>query len=390
MVASEQTLPHDVRAREFPITAEYTYLNTATQGPLPASTCWAIEQATIRAQFPDTPRANVDQPIADLARMRVAKLLSVGEDDLTFTSNTTHGLNICAHGIDWRPGDNVVLPDCEFPSLMHVWLQLRSLGVEVRVVRWHGDGPSVDAIMAAVDPRTRVVSCSAVAWDTGYRIDLEALGRRCAQAGCLLVVDGIQEVGAVELDPQSLQLSALAFHGYKWLLSGFGCGALYVSPRALDQIRPRFVGEQSFVGDGVPADTAPVWQPGARRYTVGGANAMGLTALAASLSLIEQIGLPTIDAHNRALSQLLVDGLRQHAPDVRLITPTDPARRAAIVTFTLGDRARDEALVRRLGEQGIVVALRPRGVRVSPHLYNSAAEIERLLHAIRPAIATLV
>jgi selenocysteine lyase/cysteine desulfurase len=384
MIAS--VLPHDLRAREFPITAEYTYLNAATQGPLPTSTCRAIEQATIRAQFPETPRAHVDQPVADLARTRLARLLGVGADDLTFTSNTTHGLNICAHGIDWRPGDNVVLPEYEFPSLTCTWLQLRSIGVEVRCVPWGGDGPSVDVVMAAVDSRTRVVSCSAVAWDSGYRIDLEELGRRCAQAGCLLVVDGIQAVGAIELDPQALQLAALSMHGYKWLLSGFGCGALYVSPRAIDQIRPRFVGEQSFINDGDPTGATAAWKPGARRYTVGGANAPGLTALAASLALIEQVGLPAIAAHNYALTQLLIDGLRHDAPDVQLISSLDPARRAAIVTFSLGDRARDEALVRCLGEQGIVVALRPRGVRVSPHVYNSAAEIEHLLRAVRLTI----
>jgi len=386
MVASAPPLAHDLRAREFPITAEYTYLNAATQGPLPTSTCRAIERATARAQFPDTPRAHVDQPIADLARTRLARLLSVGADDLTFTPNTTHGLNICAHGIDWRPGDNVVIPDREFPSLMFTWLQLRSIGVEVRCVPWDGDGPSVDVIMAAVDSRTRAVSCSAVAWDTGYRIDLEALGRRCAQAGCLLVVDGIQAVGAIELDPRALQLSALSTHGYKWLLSGFGCGALYVSPRAIDQIRPRFVGEQSFTDDSEPTGAGAAWQPGARRYTVGGANALGLTALAASLALIEEAGLPAIAAHNHALAQLLVDGLRHAAPDVQLVSSLDPERRAAIVVFSLGDRDRDEALVRHLGEQGIVVALRPRGVRVSPHMYNSAAEIERLLRALQMAI----
>jgi selenocysteine lyase/cysteine desulfurase len=382
MFASEPRLPRDLREREFPITAEYTYLNTATQGPLPNSTCRSIEQALARAQYPETPRGRADQPVGELARTRLARLLGVGQDDLAFTPNTTHGLNICARGIDWRPGDNVVLPAREFPSLMRVWLQMRTIGVEVRCVAWDGDGPSVDAIMAAVDSRTRVVSCSAVAWDTGYRVDLEALGQRCAQAGCLLVVDGIQAVGAVELDPQVLRLSALSFHGYKWLLSGFGCGALYVSPSAIDQIRPRFVGEQSFAEDDESAESGAAWQPGARRYTVGGANALGLTALAASLALIEQVGLAAIDVHNRALAQQLVDGLRRHAPDIQLVSPLDPARRAAIVVFTTGDRARDEALVQRLEAQGIVVALRPRGVRVSPHVYNTPAEIEKLLSAL--------
>lgn len=381
MLTSPSTLAPDERAREFPITAEHTYLNVAAVGPLPTSTRLAVERALARAQFPETPQGRAERPAAELARERLAALLSVGAGDLVFTGNTTHGLNICAHGIDWRPGDNVVLPDREFPSLTRAWLHLREHGVEVRVVPWRGDGPTVADLLGAADARTRVVTCSAVAWDTGYRIDLEALGRRCAQHGSLLVVDGIQAVGSVELDPQALRLAALSFHGYKWLLAGFGLGALYVAPWALDQIQPRFVGEQSFAGSG-PADQPAPYQAGARRYAAGGANVLGLEALAASLELIGRVGMPAIDAHNRALAQQLVAGLA-HIPGVQLVSPRDPAQRAAIMVFTLGEQARDEALVQRLGEQGIVVALRPRGVRVAPHLYNRPEEIERLLGALR-------
>lgn len=389
MSVSEPLLPQAIRTQEFPITAEHSYLNTATLGPIPTVTRHAIEQAAVRAQFPGIEQANHSHLSLDLARSRMANLLGASDDDLVFTPNTTYGLNICAQGIDWRAGDNVVLPDREFPSVMYTWLQLRNSGVDVRLVPWEGDGPSVDVLMAAVDSRTRVVSCSAVAWDSGYRIDLEALGRRCAQASCLLIVDGIQAVGATELDVQRLQISALAVHGYKWLVAGFGCGALYVSPNAIDQIRPRFVGDQSFISAGEPGAAPAEWQPGARRYTVGGANDLGLTALASSLGLLAELGLPAIAAHNRQLGQQLVDGLLKHGPAVQLISPTDPARRAAIVVFTLGDRQRDETLVRRLADQGIIVVLRRRGVRVSPHFYNSPAEIDRLLRALPQAISDL-
>jgi cysteine desulfurase/selenocysteine lyase len=370
------------REGEFPLVLEYTYLNAATQGPLPSSTRRAIERAALRGQFPEAPRFAGGPAPAEEVRAHLARLLGAGEDDFALTPNTTYGLNICARGIEWRPGDNVVLPANEFPSVTRTWLQLRELGVEVRLAPWDGVGPSADALMGAVDSRTRAVSCSAVAWDTGYRVDLEELGRRCAAAGCLLIVDGIQAVGAVELNLRALGVSALAFHGYKWLLSGFGCGALYVAPAALDRIRPRFVGEQAFQGGADPEDAEAPWQPGARRYAAGGANALGLTALAASLGLIEQAGLPAIAAHNRALGELLVGGLRRYGSHLRLVSPEDPARRAAIVTFTTGDAGRDEALVRRLAERGIVVALRPRGVRVSPHLYNVGADVERLLAAL--------
>jgi selenocysteine lyase/cysteine desulfurase len=368
------------RAAEFPVVAEHVYLNAATQGPLPSRTCRAIERAALQAQYGALARPQAQMP-ADAARGQLARLLGAGEDDFVFPANTTHGLNICARGIEWRPGDNVVLPAREFPSVLRTWLQLRDLGVEVRLVQSQGVGPTVEELMGAVDARTRAVSCSAVAWDSGYSVDLEALGRRCEQAGCLLVVDGIQAVGAVELDLRALRVSALTFHGYKWLLAGFGCGALYVAPEALDRIQPRFVGEQAFVLADDPAAEAP-WQPGARRYAAGGANALGLTALAASLDLIEGLGLARIAAHNRRLGQLLVDGLLRLAPVVQLVSPTDPGRRAAIVVFTLGDPGRDELLVARLAERGIVVVCRRRGVRVSPHLYNTEGEIERLLATI--------
>ncbi|HEU5088052.1 MAG TPA: aminotransferase class V-fold PLP-dependent enzyme, partial [Roseiflexaceae bacterium] len=320
-----------LREQEFPITADYTYLNHATQGPLPTRTRQALDLAAQQAQWPgimpDAPREFT------YARPRLASLLGVGEDDLVFTPNTTYGLNVCAHGIEWRAGDNVVIPDREFPSLARTWLNLRAFGVEVRVVPWQGAGPTVDQLMQAVDRRTRVVSCSAVAWDTGFRVDLETLGRRCEAAGILLIVDGIQAVGAVQVDPAALRLSALSFHGYKWLLAGFGCGAMYVAPSAVEQIRPRFVGEQSYAGGEDDTIDATAWKAGAQRYTVGGMNMPGLTALAASLELLESVGLPAIERHNHELTAMLFEGL--HAlPAVELVTPREQC--ASIVVFTLG------------------------------------------------------
>lgn len=371
----------DLREREFPMTSEYVYLNAATQAPLPNRTRQALEQAIARAQFPQTDRSRVTPPI-DVARARLASLLRVSETDLVFTSNTTHGLNICTRGIAWRPGDNVVLPAHEFPSVMAAWLALRPLGVEVRLVPWQGSGATVEQLMAAVDARTRVVSCSAVAWTTGYRMDLEELGRRCATAGCLLVVDGIQAVGALDLDMRALRLSALSFHGYKWLLAGFGCGALYVAPDAIDRIQPTFVGPHGLVREPDSADEALEWKPGAQRYAGGTNNMLGLTALAASLELLRELDVASIEAHNARLVERLLRGLQRVAPEARLVSSADPARRSAITVFTLGERARDEQLVQRLDEQRICVALRPLGIRVAPHCYNNEDDIDRLLEAL--------
>ena len=184
------------------------------------------------------------------------------------------------------------------------------------------------------------------------------------------------------LAPQALGLAALSFHGHKWLMVGFGCGVLYLAPAALEQIQPRFVGEQSYRDGADPSNPTPAWRDGARRFAVGSANILGMTALASALALVIELGLTQIARHNAALTQDLIDGLRHLAPAVRLVVPDVPERRAAIVVCTTGDAARDAALVEQLASRRIMVACRPRGIRVAPHLFNDAADIATLVRAL--------
>lgn len=371
-------------AQEFPIVGQYTYLNAAAQGPWPDRTFRAVERAARLSQFPGTDRAR-EEPTAETAgghaRAALARLIGAGEDDFVWTANTTQGMNICAQGIAWRPGDNVVVPERDYPALSYAFFHLRERGVEVRFVPYAGVGPTVDEIMAATDRRTRAIALSAIRWDTGWRMDLEGLGRACAAHGCLFIVDGVQAVAAQRLDVRAMKISALSVHAYKWLMAGFGIGALYVAPDAVEQIRPTFVANNSIAGNPEAFAGALDWKPGAQRYAAGGGNRVGLHALAASLSLIEEIGIDTIEAHNRALAAYLCDGLAKN-PHLTVVSAADPAHRSAITVFTTGTKDGDAAPVQSLDTQGINVALRPLGVRVSPHLYNSEADIARFLAAL--------
>lgn len=372
-----------IRASEFPIVHEYTYLNTASQGPWPTRTVQAVQEAASAMQYVNTPRGMPEHPPAvDLARERLARLINARPEDIVFTSNTTHGLNIAAQGIDWRPGDNCVVPVDDFPSLAYAWSHLRLRGVEVRFVPWEGAGPAVATLMAAVDARTRAVACSAIKWDTGYRMALEELGAQCAARGVLLIVDAIQAVGAQPLDVQALRISALATHGYKWLMAGFGVGALYVAPEALAHIRPTFIGVQSVQIEGMNVRPEQLtWHPNAQRYEAGGSNTLGLTALASSLGMIEELGMAAIAEHGRGLAELAYAGV-QRKRGLRLVSDADPAHRSALIVFTCGSPEQDAKLVQDLTARGIVVALRPLGLRLSPHLYNTEADIATLLDAL--------
>ncbi len=366
------------RDEEFPIFRDYTYLNTAAQAPLPNRTTRAIAAATEAAQFPGIARAAALPDVEAIARDRLARLIGADPADLVFTGNTTHGMNICAQGIAWRAGDNVVVPEHEFPSLAYAWSHLRRREVEVRFAPFAGAGPTVDEIMARVDGRTRAVACSAITWNTGWRADLETLGRRCAERGVLLIVDGIQAVGARRLDVKAARISALATHGYKWLLSGFGLGALYVAPEAVDRIAPTFIGEQAVTGDSDAHAGRLDWKPGPARYGAGGLNRIGLAAYASSLGLLEELGIDAIEERNRRLAETLYAALLARS-GIRVASSADPAHRSQIIVFTTGDQASDAALVARLEARGVIVALRPLGVRVSPHFYNTEQDIARLL-----------
>lgn len=384
MIAPEATDVATIVEREFPVVRQFTYLDAASRGPWPERTRAAVAQFAAQAQTPFADQVDdsaLPHPAAALARAGLARLIGADEDDLVWTQNTSHGLNIAAHGIDWRPGDNVVVPADDYPSLSYAFHNLGARGVEVRFVSFADIGPTVDEIMAATDRRTRAVACSAIRWDSGWRMGLAALGERCAHQGCLLILDGTQLVGTGRVDVHVARISALAVHGYKWLMAGQGIAALYVAPEAAEQIRPTFAGSGGYDGPIERFDPGRGWKRGAGRYATGGNNPTGFVALASSLSLIEEVGIDRVEATNAALAARLHAGIGD-IPGVRVLSSTDPAHRSAIVFFTLGARERDDALARALHAQRIIVALRPNGLRVSPHFYNTEADIDRFVDAV--------
>ncbi len=379
--------PFSIAAREeeLPVLRDYTYLNAAFHGPIPNRAIGALTASLDDLRFPGIPREALAPDYGTAlhdaetrVRERIARRIGAATSEIVLTSNTSHGMNICAQGLVCRPGDNVVIPADEFPSLTATWLNLRNKGVEVRIAPFAGAGPTADEIMAHVDGRTRAVACSAVTWSTGWRADLETLGAACAERGTLLIVDGIQAVGVQHLDVKALRLSALAFHGYKWLMAGYGLGGLYVAPEALDQIAPTFISEGAIVDEG-PGEQG--WQMGAQRYSLTNRDQPAFATLAASLELQETFGAQEIATRSSALAEQLYAGLSTRGM-LQIVSASDSARRSAIIVFTTGSAAGDAALVDQLTAAKILVSLRPLGVRVSPHFYNTEGDIARLLDAL--------
>jgi selenocysteine lyase/cysteine desulfurase len=347
-----------------------------------------LESSTHHHIFMDEMRA--------AARPACAALIGAREDEIALVESTTHGLSLAAEAIPLQPADRVLLSDLEFLQVAVPWTQKKRDGIEIDVVPNHHGEVRAEDFAAHVAPCTRVITVSTVQWTNGYRLDLAAFSRLCRERSIWLVVDAIQQLGALPLNVQQTPVDILACGGHKWLNSPFGCGFLYINRESQARLRPPTAGyldiEDPTGGWGeyfqTPAIT-PVqdyrYVQTARRFETGGtANYPGAVGLAASLKLIQELGQERIEAHVHGLTESLLKGLDAHGLEV--VTPRAPQNRSGIITFSVGTAEQNVALMTRLQERKILVSVRYTsgvgGIRVSCHFYNSQEDVERLLNAV--------
>jgi cysteine desulfurase/selenocysteine lyase len=331
------------------------------------------------------------------ARPAAARLINAHEDEIALVESTTHGLSLAANAIPLSSGDRVLLSDLEFLEVAVPWTQKKKDGIEIDVVPNRNGEVRIEDIADRLTPRTRVVAISTVQWSNGYRCDLAGLGKLCRDRDVWLVVDAIQQLGAIPLDVRQTPVDILACGGHKWLNSPFGCGFLYISRDALPRLHPPTPGYLSVTdppgGWGAYFQTptiSPVqnyeFVSTARRYENGGtANYPGAIGLAASLKLIADLGQQNIAVHIYSLTDQLLAGL-DNLP-VSIVTPRARESRSGIVTFSVGSAEENVKLMNRLQEKKILLSVRYTsnvgGVRVSCHFYNSAEDIDTLLRALK-------
>lgn len=368
-----------LRTAEFPVAGQYIYLNHAALGPLPRRTADAI--AELAQDFRDRGVLAEAKWFGAIARTRalVAQLLNVSADDLAFTKNTSQGLNIVAASLPWRPGDVIVTVRGEFPANVYPWLALQHRGVQVRFVKMrHGQICLADLESALHG--ARLLAISWVQYSNGFRIDLDAVSRLCAQRGVWLCLDAIQGVGALPIDLQATPVDFCAFGAHKWLLAPQGVGVLYVNPRVRDLLQPANVG---WLGvewrDYTAFDYDSPLSASAARYEEGTRPLVGIAGLEQSLRLLLEVGPEPIAAHLIELTDYLAQRLLERGYSV--LSPLEPQQRSGILTFCHAQRSAQE-LFAALRQARIVGAVREGGVRISPHLYNTREEMDAVLAAL--------
>jgi selenocysteine lyase/cysteine desulfurase len=318
---------------------------------------------------------------ADAVRASVARLVGGGADRIAFTQNTSTGLATVTNGVEWRPGDNVVVPAGEFPSNFYPWLQLRRRGVEVREVAMTGGQALVDDVVAALDDRTRVLAISAVQYSSGHRYDLAALGAACSAGDALLVVDATQAVGALVVDADRLGIDVLAVSAHKWLLGPFGIGVVALSERAMARLAPSTVGWLS-VDDPFAFDHEPQLAADARRFESGTENSAGIAGLGATVGLLHELDRQRVEDRVLDRVERLTALLEEAGPRVHLPEPRE--RRSGIVIAS-SSAVDHPALHKRLLSAGVRCSLRTTGLRFAPHYFTTDDDLHRAADVLRSA-----
>jgi selenocysteine lyase/cysteine desulfurase len=371
MTLTEEALQH-----EFPVVEELIYLNHAAVAPWPRRAAEAVQ----RFAHENAVHGARDYPawlkIEASLRRRLAGLVNApSPGDIALLKNTSEALSVVAHGFPWQAGDNVVSSDEEFPSNRIVWESLAPRGIELRQVRLRGAGDPEAALLAAFDRDTRLLAVSSVQYASGLRLDLARLGAECRARGIAFCVDAIQGLGVFAHDVQAMAIDFLMADGHKWLLGPEGLALFYCAPAWRERLALHQYGWHmvAHAGDFERRD----WRVAAdaRRFECGSPNMLGIHALAASLSLLEGVGIAAIEARVVERSRRLVESIERH-PQLELLT--DPARLAGIVSF----RHRREAgavLFERLRSQRVLCAQRGGGIRFSPHFYTPLGQLDQAL-----------
>lgn len=374
--------PSRAAGSEYGFAPGLTYLNTASLGPTPRSVLALMGQAWVQLESDPVFEAYADGPLhlrTDAARAQVAALMGCDAEELLITRSTTDAMNTLAFGTRLGAGDRVLTTDQEHEGATYCWTHQARRGVAVDVIPIAPDDLDprviVERFARAMRPDTRVISVSHVVSTTGHRLPVAEIAALARSAGALCVVDGAQALGQIPVDVKALGCHAYAAPGHKWVMGPKGTGMLYLSPDVGDRIAPvQLEDGHRFISNSTGVGCLPL--------------AIGLGAAAEAMRLR---GMASVQARVLALRNQAYDGLSR-IPRLRAHSSGPGPMATSLVAFRLPDEVDSRAFrdVLRSRHDVIVKMAEKRwlnGVRLSPHVFNDEADIDRAVRAIRLELA---
>ena len=368
------------------------YLDLSAEAPMPRVAVEAARQAVEAKTYPHRVAPGPYSEVSSRLRASLARLVGGRPEEVALTTGAGAGLAALANGLDWRPGDEIITAAGEFPVQFTTWSPLAERhDLRLKIVRPAGAFITAHDLISALTPRTRLVSVSLVRFDDGSLLDAAVLSAACHDRGALVCLDVSQACGGMPLDVAQVGADFMICAGYKWLLSPYGSGFFWCRHDHVQAMRPApfnwtsVEGADDFSALGFanpkPAESASRWD--ASEWA--GPYNLNLVAMAASVPFIERLGPAAVKAHNDRLIDRMFAGLP--VAGVQPASPLDPAARGPYGCIRASSPDQTRALFEALKAARVIVSLRQGNIRVSPHLYNTEDDIDRLLTVVNTSSA---
>ena len=378
---SNETLRH----REFPVTANRIFLAHAAVTALPRVAVDAMREFAERGADDSQENEWVWSKVG-AARRTAAHLLGCDAREIALLGPTSLGLNLVANGIPWQAGDEVIYYRDDYPANVYPWTGLTERGVLARSLAPREPGVITwDLVEAALTPRTRLVALASCNFLSGYRIDVDTIGKNLHDRGVLFSLDAIQTLGAFPVSTQHVDF--LSADSHKWLLGPVGAGIFYVNARHHDFLRPTLLGSWNVVSPQFVAQDGIAYYEGARRYEPGSLNLPGIVGMHAAVELLLEVGVDAIAARlielrREFLARVRPLGYRLCIEDWDTRSDASDGERSCIVSLTHPQKDLTE-VAQRLRDARVSFSHRQNRsgegfLRFSPHFYNTLDELDRV------------
>ena len=365
----------------FAIPRDVHYLNCAYMGPLPLVVSAAVTAGAALKASPWTYRPADFFAQIEAYRSRAGRLMGCDGDNIALVPSASYALAIAARNLPLAHGHNVVVLGDQFPSNYYVWTaKAAAVGANMRIARRDADDDWTAAVLASIDADTAIVAVPHCHWADGRLVDLVAVGQACRAVGAALVLDLTQSLGAMQLDLAAVQPDFAVAAGYKWQLSPYGTGMLYIASRwhggePIEWNWLNRAGSQDFAR---LVDYTNAYQPGARRFDFGEcANPPLLMGACAALDLIDGWGVPDIAETLGAMTSAIAAA----AADLGLSAAPAHKRAPHFLSLSFGD-AVPAGLLERLAAAQVYASVRGTSLRITPHLYNDEDDAAALIAAL--------